>query len=200
VVLALPFTLLREVRSTSPLPPVKRRAIAELGLRHERQADDRLRPTRLARGARSERDVVTDLPFQLTLGDEPAPGRGEPASSPTSPAAQRRALGEGTPAEQARTSSARSSASSPASRRRAPGCRGPVPLADASLDAGQLRLFLPGQWTGINGASGQAVGPAALRRRALLARRAGLHGGRLRDGRGGGGRRALAVQCLAASG
>jgi monoamine oxidase len=66
VVLALPFSTLRDVRVDLELPPVKRRAIAELGYGTNAKLmvgfSERLWRTE----GRSNGSVMTDLPFQLT--------------------------------------------------------------------------------------------------------------------------------------
>lgn len=66
VLIAIPFTLLRDVRLGVDLPPVKRRAIAELGYgtNAKLMVGFSSRPWRERH--RSNGSVLTDLPFQLT--------------------------------------------------------------------------------------------------------------------------------------
>ncbi len=64
-VLAIPFTLLREVELDLDLPPVKRRAIAELGYGTNAKLMAGFRE-RVWRGQGSNGEVFTDLPFQCT--------------------------------------------------------------------------------------------------------------------------------------
>jgi monoamine oxidase len=64
-VLAIPFTLLRDVELDLDLPPVKRRAIAELGYGTNAKLMVGFRE-RVWRGQGSNGEVFTDLPFQCT--------------------------------------------------------------------------------------------------------------------------------------
>ncbi|HYG65646.1 MAG TPA: NAD(P)/FAD-dependent oxidoreductase [Thermoanaerobaculia bacterium] len=66
VVLAIPFTLLREVKLDLPLPDVKRKAIQELGYGTNAKLMVGFSDRVWRAEAKSNGSVVTDLPFQLT--------------------------------------------------------------------------------------------------------------------------------------
>ena len=139
-ILALPFTLLRKVRIDLPLPAHKRNAIDHTGLRHQRQADDRLRPPR--RGATHDANgaSMSDLPYQTTWEtSRKQPGA---AGTLTNFTGGRHGveLGQGTPARAGRCRDRRARARvARASPLLAHGAaRSALPLAHASLVAGQL--------------------------------------------------------------
>jgi monoamine oxidase len=157
VVLALPFSLLREVRLDLPLPAVKRRAIERLGYGTNAKLMVRFdeRPWRAPGG--SNGSVLTDLPFQLTWeSTRLQPGRGGILVA-YGGGRHGVEMGEGTAAEQAERFAAHLD-------RVFPGA--------AALRTGQVRFhwpsfrwtrgsyacYLPGQWTGISGAEAERVG------------------------------------------
>ena len=161
VVLALPFTLLREVRLDVELPAVKRKAIAELGYGtnaklmvgfSERVWRDR--------PGRSNGSVATDLPFQSTWETSRAAGRTLGRARRTSPAASTASPWAGDGRASRRTASrASSSASSPAwprrarARRRCASTGRPTRGRWAATPA-----IAPGSGRAIAGAEGEAVG------------------------------------------
>lgn len=66
VILALPFTMLREVRLEADLTPAKRAAIAELGYGTNAKLMMAFRERLWRTSYRSNGSVLTDLPFQVT--------------------------------------------------------------------------------------------------------------------------------------
>jgi monoamine oxidase len=159
VVLALPFTLLRDVRLDVPLPPVKRRAIAELGygtnVKLMMAFDRRLWRER----HRASGTVVADLPFQVTW--ETSRGQAGRAGVLTNFTGGRQGVrvGEGSAAEQARLVVADLERLFPgvaAARAGMPEARFHWPTHP--FTRGSYAALRPGQWTGLHGAAGEAVG------------------------------------------
>ena len=157
VVLTLPFSVLREVRLDLEMPPVKRRAIDELGYGTNAKLlvgfSDRI--WRTAHG--SNGSVMTDLPFQLTW--EPTrllPGKSGVLTCFTG--GQRGVeLAEGTPAQQAETFLRDLERIFPgATERRLGETRFHWPTFPWTK--GSYACYLPGQWTAFGGAEGERVG------------------------------------------
>jgi monoamine oxidase len=159
VLLAIPFTLLREVRLDVELPAVKRRAIAELGYGTNAKLmvgfSERVWRTRHGSNGSS----LTELPYQLTWETTRLqPGRAGVLTNFTG-GRHGEALGDGTPAEQA-------AAMVDDLERIFPG----VQAAHAGMPAvrfhwpthpwtrGSYASYLPGQWTAFRGEEGTAVG------------------------------------------
>ncbi|QQR72539.1 MAG: FAD-dependent oxidoreductase [Holophagales bacterium] len=157
VVLALPFTLLRQVDLRIDLPEVKRRAITELGMGMNAKVmvgfDDRLWRTR----GRSNGSVLTDLPFQLSWeSTRLQPGRGGIVVA-YSGGLRGLEVGQGTPAEQARAFAREYDRLFPGvAAKRNTEARFHWPTHPWTL--GSYACYLPGQWTGIRGAEGARVG------------------------------------------
>ena len=159
VVLAIPFTLLRDVRLDLELPPVKRRAIADLGYGTNAKLmtgfSERVWRTRHG----SNGSVVTDLPFQLAW--ETSRGQEGRAGVLTNFTGGRHGVevGSGTTAEQGERLVA-------ALERVFPGAA----AAHAGMEAvrfhwpsfrwtrGSYASYRVGQWTSIAGAEGERVG------------------------------------------
>jgi monoamine oxidase len=159
VLLAIPFTLLRDVRLDVPLPAVKRRAIDELGYGTNAKLmvgfSERVWRTR----HRANGSSLTDLPYQLTW--ETSRLQVGPSGILTNFTGGRHGveIGSGTPEEQA----ARLLRDL---ERVFPG----VTVAHAGMPAvrfhwpshrwtrGSYASYLPGQWTGLRGAEGEPVG------------------------------------------
>ena len=158
VLLALPFTLLRDVRLDVALPPVKRQAIAELGYGTNAKLmvgfSERVWRTR----HRSNGSSLAELPYQLTWETSRLqPGRAGVLTNFTG-GHHGEALGEGTPAAQAAALVA-------ALERVFPG----VGAARAGMTEarfhwpthpwtrGSYASYLPGQWTAFRGAEGVPV-------------------------------------------
>ncbi len=159
LLLAIPFTLLREVRLDVPLPGPKRRAIAELGYGTNAKLmvgfDERVWRTR--HGANGS--TLADLPFQLTWETSRLqPGAAGVLTNFTG-GRHGVEVGAGTAEEQA-------SALLRDLERVYPG----VTAAHAGMPAvrfhwpshrwtrGSYASYLPGQWTTIRGAEGERVG------------------------------------------
>ncbi|HSM05909.1 MAG TPA: FAD-dependent oxidoreductase [Longimicrobiales bacterium] len=158
VILALPFTLLREVELDVDLPPAKRRAIDELGYGTNAKlmmGFDR-RVWRDAHG--SAGSVLSSLPFQLVWETS----RGQPGAhgilTNFTGGEQGVAVGQGTPREQAQRVVAELEGVWP-------GIRAAHRADDAvrfhwpthAWTRGSYACYLPGQWTGISGAEGEPV-------------------------------------------
>lgn len=157
VVLTLPFTLLREIELGVELPPVKRRAIDELGYGTNAKLmvgfSERL--WRTAGG--SNGSVLTDLPIQLVWeSTRLQPGA---AGILVGYTGGRRGVeaGEGTPAEQAERFARELD-------RVFPGVAA-LRLGEARFHwpsfpwvRGSYACYRPGQWTSIAGAEGERVG------------------------------------------
>ncbi len=158
VVLALPFTLLREVKLDMELPAPKRRAIAELGYGTNAKLmigfSERVWRTRHA----SNGSTLTDLPYQSTWETSRAQdGRSGILTNFTGGEAGLR-LGNGTAAERA----------SDVVRQLEQIFAGVSAAREGQKEArfhwpsfpfmrGSYACYLPGQWTGIAGVEGEAV-------------------------------------------
>ena len=158
VVLCLPFTILREVDVRVPLPPIKRKAIQELGYGVDAKLILGFR-SRVWRGLGFGGDSYADQPYQSgwdSSREQPSPFGGLhdlPGGRPgAGPAGRVGAF-------------SRRSACCPASIGSFPACGNQWlgtalraywpsnPFVRASYAA-----YRPGQWTGIRGAEGQTVG------------------------------------------
>jgi monoamine oxidase len=159
VVLALPFTLLRDVNIDVELPPAKRRAIAEL--RYGTNAklmvgfNERVWRTRHASGGAT----YSDLPLQTTW--ETSRMQAGAAGILTNFVGGRHGveIGNGTPKQQADASAQQLEAIFPgiaAARAGAREARFHWPTH--AWTKGSYACFTPGQWTTIRGAIGERVG------------------------------------------
>ena len=164
VVLALPFTLLREVRLDLSLPAVKRKAIDELGYGTNAKLmvgfSDRVwRQPRGAAGRTpgSNGSVLTDLPFQLTWeATRMQPGKAGILTCYTGGAAGV-AMGQGTPAAQSERFARELERVFPgAAERRLGEARFHWPSFE--FTRGSYASYRVGQWTTIGGAEGERVG------------------------------------------
>ena len=159
VVLALPFTTLRDVRIDIDLPPAKRRAIAEL--RYGTNAklmigfDERVWRTRHASGGAT----YSDLPLQTTW--ETSRMQAGAGGILTNFVGGRHGveIGNGTPKQQADAAAQQLEAIWPgiaAARGGAREARFHWPTH--AWTRGSYACLMPGQWTTIRGAIGEAVG------------------------------------------
>lgn len=159
LILALPFTLLRQVDLDVELPPVKRRAIAELGYGTNAKLmmgfSERVWRTRHG----SNGSVLTDLPFQLTWETSRLQA-GEAGILTNFTGGEHGAtLGQGSPAQQAAFAVQHLETLFPgiaATRAGMKESRFHWPSHPYTL--GSYSCYLPGQWTGIGGAEGERVG------------------------------------------
>jgi monoamine oxidase len=159
LVLAIPFTMLREVRLDVDLPPVKRRAIRELGYGTNAKLMIGFSDRVWRSGGICNGSVVTDLPFQLcwetsrlqegasgiltnfTGGDHGvAIGRGRPAEQADQVVASLERIMPGIAATRAGMKEAR------------------MHWPSNPWVRGSYASYLPGQWTAIRGAEGEPVG------------------------------------------
>ncbi|MDQ1346717.1 MAG: monoamine oxidase [Acidobacteriota bacterium] len=164
VVLALPFTLLRDVRIDVSLPAVKRQAIAELGYGTNAKLmvgfSERIwREPRGAGGREpgSNGSVLTDLPFQLTW-ETTRMQAGKAGILTCFTGGQRGVeLGQGTPAAQSERFARELERIFPgAAERRIGEARFHWPSFEFSK--GSYASYRVGQWTTIGGAEGERVG------------------------------------------
>ncbi len=163
VVLALPFTLLRDVRLDLDLPPVKRKAIDELGYGTNAKLmvgfSDRVwREPRGAAGKSpgSNGSVLTDLPFQLTW-ESTRMQAGRAGILTCFTGGERGVeLGQGTPAEQSERFARELERVFPgAAERRLGEARFHWPSFE--FTKGSYASYRVGQWTTIGGAEGERV-------------------------------------------
>jgi monoamine oxidase len=158
VVLAIPFTLLRQVRLDLDLPPVKRRAIRELGYgtNAKLMVGFSERPWRTR--SRGNGSVVTDLPFQLCWETSRLQDGAAGILTNFTGGAHGVSIGEGSAADQA----ARFVESL---NRVFPGVAGArAQMREARFHwpshpwtLGSYASYHPGQWTGIRGVEGAPV-------------------------------------------
>jgi monoamine oxidase len=164
VVLALPFTLLRDVRLDLSLPAVKRQAIAELGYGTNAKLmvgfSDRV--WRQGRGASgrspgSNGAVLTDLPFQLTWeATRMQPGKAGILTCYTG-GERGIEMGQGTPAAQSERFARELERIFPgAAERRLGEARFHWPSFE--FTKGSYSSYRVGQWTTIGGAEGERIG------------------------------------------
>jgi monoamine oxidase len=158
VVLAMPFTLLREVKLQIELPPAKRRAIDELGYGTNAKLmigfDERIWRTRHASGA----STYSDLPLQTTW--ETSRMQVGNAGIVTNFVGGRHGveIGSGTPKQQADTAARQLDAIFPgiaAARANSREARFHWPTH--AWTKGSYACFRPGQWTTLRGAVGERV-------------------------------------------
>ena len=158
VLLALPFTLLRDVRMDMNLPPVKRAAIDGLGYGTNAKLmvgfEERLWRERY----RSNGSVLTDLPFQLTWEtSRKQPGRSGILTNFTG-GTHGLDLGKGTDKDQARLFVEQLERIFPgvaAARGASKEVRFHWP--SFRFTRGSYASYRPGQWTALRGAEGESV-------------------------------------------
>ena len=159
VVLALPFTLLRDVRLDLELPPAKRKAIAELGYGTNAKLMVGFEERVWRTAHRSNGSALADLPFQSTWEtSRHQPGRSGVLTNFTG-GAQGVAVGAGTAREQADRVARELDAIFPgaaAARGSAKEVRFHWP--SHPWTKGSYASYLVGQWTTIAGAEGESVG------------------------------------------
>jgi monoamine oxidase len=156
-VLAIPFTMLRQVKIDVELPPVKQKAIQELGYGTNAKLMVGF-SDRVWRGEpRSNGSVLTDLPFQLTW-EATRMQPGTPGVLVDFTGGRHGVeIGEGTPAHQAELFVRDLERVYPGvSDRRTGEVRMHWPTFEYTK--GSYACYLPGQWTGFGGAEGERVG------------------------------------------
>lgn len=159
VLLAIPFTTLRDVRLDLPLPAVKRRAINELGYGNNAKLmlgfSERVWRTRY----QSNGSVMTSLPFQTTW--ETSRGQDGRAGIITNftGAAHALELARGTADEQGALMVADFDRVFPGARTAHEGMKSVrFNWPTFPWTRGSYAGYLPGQWTSIRGAEGEPVG------------------------------------------
>ncbi|HEU4643422.1 MAG TPA: FAD-dependent oxidoreductase [Gemmatimonadaceae bacterium] len=159
VLLAIPFTTLRDVRLDVPLPEPKRRAIRELGYGANAKLmvgfSERVWRTHY----RSNGSVMTSLPFQLTWETSRGQAGRSGILTNFTGAAHALELGRGTAAEQAAcmvTDLDRVFPGAAAAHEGMKAVRFHWP--SFPWTRGSYAGYLTGQWTAIRGAEGEAVG------------------------------------------
>jgi monoamine oxidase len=158
LVLAMPFTLLREVRLDLELPPVKRRAIAELGYgtNAKLMVGFDSRPWRSEH--RSNGAVLTDLPLQSTWEtSREQPGSAGILTNFTG-GEHGLALGRGGAAAQAASLVADLERVFPGLGAARNGVQARFHWPSHPFARGSYACYLPGQWTSIAGVQGERVG------------------------------------------
>lgn len=159
VILALPFTLLRQVRLDLPLPAVKRRAIDELGYGTNAKLmigfGERVWRTR--HGANGS--VVADLPFQTTWETSRLQPGDHGILTNFTGGRHGVEIGEGTAEEQAALAVAGLDRIFPGAAAAHAGMKSVrFHWPSHRWTLGSYASYHPGQWTTIAGAEGEAVG------------------------------------------
>lgn len=160
VILALPFTLLREVRLDLDLPPVKRKAIAELGYGTNAKlmvgfAERVWRATHRSNGS-----VTTDLPFQCTWETSRAQAGAAGVLTNFTGGDRGLALGQGTARDQADAFVRDLETVFPGAAAARAGMKEVrFHWPSHPWTRGSYAAYLVGQWTTIAGAEAEAVGP-----------------------------------------
>ena len=158
VILALPFTLLRKVRIDVELPAAKRRSIERAGLRHQCQADDRLRRRiwreQQANGSVDERPALPDH-----LGNHPQAARRGGVLTNFTGGRHGVELGTGTPKAQAEPPRAALDRVFPGSPPRAPACARRASTGPSHpWSLGSYACFRRATGPAFRGAMGESVG------------------------------------------
>jgi monoamine oxidase len=159
VLLAIPFTLLRDVRLDLPLPAVKRRAIAELGYGANSKLMVGVRDRVWRTTHRSNGSTLSDLPCQLTWETSRGqPGRAGILTNFTG-GRQALSLGTGTAAAQAERLAADVERIYPGFTAARAGMReARMHWPTFPWARGSYAGYRTGQWTGIAGAEAEPVG------------------------------------------
>ena len=158
LVLAVPFTLLRDVRLDLELPAVKRRAIQELGYGTNAKLMTGY-ARRVWRAQGSNGSTLTGLPYQVSWEtSRMQPGEHGILTNFTG-GRHGEELGRGTAAEQAALFAAELDKVFPGvAAARAGRKQVRFHWPSFAWTRGSYSCYLPGQWTGIGGAEGERVG------------------------------------------
>lgn len=157
VLLALPFTLLRAVDLSVDLPPVKRRAIAELGYGSNTKVFAGFQQ-RVWRQRGDAGNVYSDLPFQ-TAWDNSRLQAGDAGGLTFYLGGQAGVrAGDGNAADQVARFLADVEAVFPGAAAVHNGCTARFHWPSSPLARGSYSCYRPGQWTSIAGAEGELVG------------------------------------------
>ncbi|HUP93204.1 MAG TPA: FAD-dependent oxidoreductase [Solimonas sp.] len=159
VLLALPFSLLRQVRLDVPLSPVKRRSIGEMRYGTNAKLMIGFASRTWREKHNSNGSVYSDLPFQTSWETSRAQAGAEGILTNFVGGAHGLEIGQGTPEHQAGLAVRDLEKIFPgiaATRRGAREVRMHWP--SHPYVQGSFACFTPGQWTGINGAAGEPEG------------------------------------------
>jgi len=160
VVLALPFTLLRDVRLDLELPPAKRKAIAELGYGTNAKLMVGFADRVWRNAHRSNGSVTTDLPFQSTWETSRAQAGAAGILTNFTGGDHGVALGQGSARDQADAFVRDVETIFPgAAAARAGMTEVRFHWPSHPWTRGSYASYLVGQWTTIAGAEAEAVGP-----------------------------------------
>ncbi len=157
VVMTIPFSVLRGVEINVELPPVKRRAINELGYGTN---------AKLLMGFKSPvwRDrgfsgnILADQPFQLGWDNGRLQGKAQAGFTFYSGGKSGIRVGEGTPAEQVQRLLPGLSAAFPGVEAQGNGHVERFHWPSFPHSRGSYACYRPGQWTTIRGAEGESIG------------------------------------------
>lgn len=157
VVVAIPFTMLRQVKIDVELPPQKRRAIQELGYGTNAKLMTGFSERLWRTAGRSNGSICTDLPFQLSW-EATRLQPGKPGVLVNFTGGQRGVdVGEGSAAQQAERFAGELERIFPGiAEKRLGEVRFHWPTFQYTQ--GSYACYLPGQWTGFGGAEGERVG------------------------------------------
>lgn len=159
MVVAIPFTLLRDVRIDVDLPPVKRRAITELGYGTNAKLMTGYSRRVWRESHASNGSVLSDTGFQVSW--ETSRGQSGSSGILTNFSGGRRgeAVGSGTAGEQATRFVGELERVFPGVSAARAGMReARFHWPSFPFTRGSYACYLPGQWTGIAGAEGESVG------------------------------------------
>jgi monoamine oxidase len=159
VIVAIPFTMLRDVRIDVELPAAKRRAIAELGYGTNAKLMVGFSSRLWRERARSNGSVLTDLPFQLTWETSRLQSGRAGILTNFTGGAHGVELGQGTAADQATRMVADLERVFPGVTAARVGMKEVrFHWPSFAWTRGSYASYLTGQWTTLRGAEGEAVG------------------------------------------
>ena len=159
VVLAIPFTMLRAVRLDVELPPVKRRAIAEIGYGTNAKLMVGFSERVWRTAHRSNGSVVADLRFQSSWETSRLQSGASGILTNFTGGKHGLELGEGTPGEQAALFVSDLERIFPGAAARRGGMKeARFHWPTYPFTKGSYAGYQPGQWTAFRGAEGESVG------------------------------------------
>ncbi len=159
LILALPFTLLRDVRLDLALPPEKERAIREIGYGTNSKLMVGFAERVWRTAHRANGSVFTDLPFQLTWETSRHQAGAAGVLTNFTGGAHGVGLGHGTAAEQARSLVADLERVFPGvAATRAGMAEARFHWPSHPWSRGSYACYRPGQWTAFSGAEGEPAG------------------------------------------
>jgi len=157
LLLALPFTLLRDVKLDLDLPPVKKKAIRELGYGTNAKLMVGFEK-RVWRAAGSNGSVLSDQPFQLCWETSRLQAGRHGILTNFTGGRHGEELGQGTEKDQADRFTADLDRIFPGAAAHRSGKEVRFHWPTHPWTRGSYACYLPGQWTGIAGAEGERAG------------------------------------------